>query len=185
MPEYLFDTEPGYSGDMFAASRGAILATVMDRAGTPLNLLEIGVWEGRGACWLLDNLLTHPDSRYTGVDNWTAPPGIPAVASRNLAFHRGKARILTGDSRLVVPELEGLFDVVVIDGLHTYSGCYADMANCWTKIRSGGMLVVDDYGYPGLDGVAAAVDEWRGQMRMDFTYRDSTVTAVAFKKPEQ
>jgi predicted O-methyltransferase YrrM len=182
MHEYVFDTEPGYSGDMSVAVQEAVRATLWDRVGTPLNLLEVGVWEGRGACWLLDNLLTHPDSRYVGVDAWVSPPGIPTVAGHNLALHGPKATLITGDSRLVVPHLQAVFDAAVVDGLHTFQGCYADLVNCWPKVRPGGVMIVDDYRYPGLEGVGQAVDHFARARGLTFAYN---AMAVAFRKPER
>ena len=43
-----------------------------ERAARPLRALEIGVWEGRTATWLLDDVLVHPRARWVGVD--FAPP---------------------------------------------------------------------------------------------------------------
>ncbi|HEY9703359.1 MAG TPA: class I SAM-dependent methyltransferase [Allocoleopsis sp.] len=35
-----------------------------------LNVLEIGSWEGRSTCWLLDNILTHPTTKITCIDTF-------------------------------------------------------------------------------------------------------------------
>jgi predicted O-methyltransferase YrrM len=183
MPEYEFDTEPGYTGDMTVAVKAVAEAVLKDKYGTPLWLLEIGVWEGRGACWWLDTVLTHPDSAYVGVDNWTSPPGIPHVASRNLAHHR-KATLIHGDSREVVLNLPGSFDVIVVDGLHTKEGCYADLVNGWDKLRPGGVMIVDDYGYPGLDGIKLAVDHFTTARGLEFIFRNQDVTAVAMRRDD-
>ncbi len=37
-------------------------------AGQPIQALEIGSYEGRSAVWLLQEILTHPESRLTCVD---------------------------------------------------------------------------------------------------------------------
>jgi hypothetical protein len=38
-------------------------------AGQPgIQALEIGSLEGRSACWLLENILTHPTARLTAID---------------------------------------------------------------------------------------------------------------------
>ena len=33
-----------------------------------IHYLEIGVFEGRSAVWMLENILTHPSSKLTGID---------------------------------------------------------------------------------------------------------------------
>jgi predicted O-methyltransferase YrrM len=154
---YVFNTEAGYFGDMSEGIRRAIRASVPEMEGKPFRLLEIGVWEGRSACWLLDNLLTHPDSRYIGIDLWVSPPDIPGIAMANLAHHGSKAYIITGDSRIEVPRLRDTFPLVVVDGNHAEDGCYADLVNCWEKLTAGGVIVCDDYRYPGIPGVPLAV----------------------------
>lgn len=39
-------------------------------AGKPTLYLELGVFEGMSMCWMLQKVLTHPDSRAVGVDPW-------------------------------------------------------------------------------------------------------------------
>ena len=33
-----------------------------------IHYLEVGVYEGRSAIWMLENILTHPSSTLTGID---------------------------------------------------------------------------------------------------------------------
>ena len=179
---YIFGAIPGYHDDMTDPIRRAARATLRDRVGVPTKLLEVGVWEGRSACWMLDNILTHPDSRYIGVDAWVSPPEVPVTARQHLAYHGAKATLITGDSRVEVPDFPPTFHAAIVDGLHTYEGCRIDLANCWGKLLSGGIMIVDDYSYPGLFGVKRAVDEWMAETGVDFAYRDAAATAVAFKK---
>jgi hypothetical protein len=37
-------------------------------AGRPVNFLELGSYEGRSTVWMLESLLTHPQSHITCVD---------------------------------------------------------------------------------------------------------------------
>ncbi len=39
-----------------------------------LNFLEIGCWEGRATCWLLENILTDSTSKITVVDTFGGSP---------------------------------------------------------------------------------------------------------------
>lgn len=39
-----------------------------DMAGRPVNFLELGSYEGRSTVWMLESLLTHPQSHITCVD---------------------------------------------------------------------------------------------------------------------
>ena len=42
--------------------------------GRPIRALEIGSFEGRSARWIVDTLLTHPESRLDCVDTWEGSP---------------------------------------------------------------------------------------------------------------
>ena len=176
---YIFGTIPGYHDDMTDPIRRAARATLRDRVGVPTKLLEVGVWEGRSACWMLDNVLTHPDSRYVGIDAWVSPPEVPVTARKHLAYHGNKAVLLTGDSQIEVPDLSPTFHVAVVDGLHTYEGCLIDLANCWSKLLPGGIMIADDYDYPNLPGVKQAIEEFAKNRVLPFLYKE---VAVAFRK---
>ena len=39
-------------------------------AGKPIIYLEIGVFEGLSMVWMMQQILTHPDSRAVGIDPW-------------------------------------------------------------------------------------------------------------------
>jgi len=179
--QYVFNTIPGYSQDFSGGIREAAKAVLKPYVGQSIKLLEIGVWEGRSACWLLDNVLTHPNARYVGVDCWVSPPQVPVSARRHLAYHGVKARIIDGDSEVVVPKLTEKFHAVVIDGGHSREKCAADLKNTWQKLLPGGILICDDYAYPGLPEVPAAVDEFQDAHKDDLVLLFKAV-AIAFRK---
>lgn len=55
-------------------------------------------------------------------------------------------------------------DMVLVDGGHAYQDVTGDIA-VWPKVvKSGGLLVFHDYGWPSLPGVARAVDEAFGDV---------------------
>ncbi|MCK9568758.1 class I SAM-dependent methyltransferase [Candidatus Pacearchaeota archaeon] len=160
---YVFATLPGYGTDMTSALRLAVRKTLTDVVGAPLQYLEIGIWEGRSGCWMLDNVLTHPDSHYLGIDNWTSPSQVPILARKHLGYHGIKSEILDGDSKKIVPQLTRTFDIGFVDGDHTENGCYIDLCNVWNKLNVGGTLIADDYKYPNLPGVHAAIDRFEAE----------------------
>jgi predicted O-methyltransferase YrrM len=52
---------------------------------------------------------------------------------------------------------DGFFDLVFVDGDHTYAGATADLAAWWPKLRPGGIFCGDDYLWAE---VKQAVDEF-------------------------
>lgn len=142
---------------------------------TPLVYLEIGVFEGRSACWMLDHVMTHPDSRYIGIDPWADYEGregaaIELLAIANLASHREKAELIRGDSRWVLRQTRWRpesIDVAYIDGDHRAEAVLTDSVLIWPLIRPGGVLIWDDYGNrgknrsvrKGVDAFLSCLDE--------------------------
>ncbi len=135
-----------------------------DRLPRPLRLLEIGVWEGRSALWMLDNL---GPAEYIGIDPWDIafldqkkfPPteegrakgrAIEELARANLA-PLANARLIKGSSQIVLvdPQYADIFrpesfGFVYIDGMHTYAAVMADACNVWPLVQVGGVVVWDD-----------------------------------------
>lgn len=132
-----------------------------------VNYLEVGLFEGRSAIWMLENILTHPDSRLTGIDIF--PPGLKEVWLYNLQLsgYQEKATTITGYSRHALRKLPlNSFDVVYIDGSHTADDIITDMTLSWDLLKPGGILIVDDYllrpalDYPDELRPRAAVDSF-------------------------
>ena len=121
----------------------------------PISYLEIGIYEGRSACWMLDNILIHPESKYTGIDI-----NVQGVAKKNLESHKGKVTIHEGDSSLIVPKINEKFDIIYIDGDHSVLGALTDSVLCWNKAKK--FILWDDYrmfcpGHRVFDSVAAFI----------------------------
>jgi hypothetical protein len=121
------------------------LAEFVGRPG--LAVLEIGSCEGRSAIWLLENVLTDPSSRITCIDPFYLP-------WRNFRFDynvrlSGKADQVVkrkGKSQDIVPEFPAnSFDIIYIDGSHLAADVLLDALLSWTRLKSGGVLVFDDY----------------------------------------
>jgi hypothetical protein len=128
--------------------------------GRAIDLVEIGVCEGRSAVESFATLLQHPDSTYTGVDIWLMNPR--HRAERNIAaVSGGRHQLIDGDA---LDSAKGAFDVVYIDGNHSHNGCLLDLNRWQTTVRADGVIVVDDYGTAELPGdnpgVKTATDQW-------------------------
>lgn len=111
-----------------------------------LRYLEIGVWEGRSAVYMLDNY----ECDYTGVELNPQPHLL-----YNLKNY--PKTLIIGDSRMVLKILRGYWDLVYIDGSHEYDVVKQDISNSWPLLEEGGILLLDDY---GMDDVKKAVDEF-------------------------
>ncbi len=145
------------------------IVTACGLGAQPLQILEVGSFEGRSACWFSDNLLDHQDSQLICVDTFrggdehqkflqTEHPDLLKTflgkvdllgkCRANVARSRNssKVTILEGESASILPTLRGqMFDMIYIDGSHHSEDVLLDGVNAWHLLKDGGALVFDDY----------------------------------------
>jgi predicted O-methyltransferase YrrM len=151
------------------------------------NILEIGVAYGYHADFVCTLL---PSINYIGVDPYQAnydPNDIFCsdvqklfddqdtqnamnrlfkVVSSNLNKYDGRARLIREKSWVAAEQFQdGVFDLVYIDGDHTYEGVVKDLAAWFPKVRKGGMICGDDIGWLG---VRQAVDEFFIKLKKEY-----------------
>jgi predicted O-methyltransferase YrrM len=138
------------------------LARFQGRDG--IRAVEIGTYEGRAACWLLDNVLTGRNCELTCIDPHSydhadavsgerfsslRPETVRATWLENLADAVAAERC-----RLVrEPSSEGLqlflplpqWDFVYVDGSHLARCCLEDSILVWERLHPGGICIWDDY----------------------------------------
>ena len=124
-------------------------------AGKPeLRFLEVGSYEGQSALWFLRNILTHPSSKLLCVDTWHAGEDMPYVEDdrllttflNNVDSYRANCGIMRGRSQDILPKLEhDTYDFAYIDGSHTAANVLADSVLVWPLLKSGAILIWDDY----------------------------------------
>lgn len=118
-------------------------------SGRPgLRALEIGSFEGRSTLWLCENILTAEDARIDCLDLFATDPVHGDYLSRfrhNTSEHTWKVREVHGPSFEGLRKVEGPYDIVYIDGLHSAFGALADGVMSWPMLKVGGVMVFDDY----------------------------------------
>jgi hypothetical protein len=119
----------------------------------PQRVLEVGVMSGGGISAVLDG---HAPSALVLCDYWS-----PEYKGSNYRSHdhidtlllgksfAGTAQYLDGNSHVLLKQYRAdnptsEFDLIHVDGDHSYSGALADIRDCWPMLRQGGCMVVDD-----------------------------------------
>jgi len=109
-----------------------------------LKFLEIGAFEGRTSVWLLDNVLTGKNSTLACVD---IDP--PENLEHNLKGHAGKVFLYKAFSyEWFIEELRdggGIYDLGYVDGDHNAPGVLEDAVLMWRALKTGGIMIFDDY----------------------------------------
>jgi hypothetical protein len=119
-----------------------------------VNYLEVGIFEGRSLLWMLENVLTHPTARVTGIDPFADPFYTRKSSAYKETFYSNlkasgseeKARIIEGYSQTELRKLPvESFDIIYIDGSHDAADVLEDAILSWRLLKDGGLLILDDY----------------------------------------
>lgn len=111
-----------------------------------IHYLEIGLYEGRSAIWMLENILTDPSARLTGIDVFDGPVKERYFANIERTGVANKVKTIVAPSQTV---LRGLtlesFDIIYVDGSHDKADVLEDAVLCYRLLKEGGILILDDY----------------------------------------
>lgn len=122
-------------------------------AGERLDFLQIGAFTGDASLWLLDNILTHPESTLTDVDPWSGDPGLEGFDwwtageeyNRKMSSHFGKVIPMQLLSDEFFKKNTKTYDIIYIDGDHLASAVLRDALNAFDCLADDGLLIFDDY----------------------------------------
>ena len=127
-------------------------AEYKDRPG--LRILEVGCCEGQSTLWWLKMYLNGDNSSITCIDPYMAkwyddPLNEIRLPTTKSTFEVFKSNILDkydkdkvifykNNSAQVLPSLKGPYDIIYIDGDHSYEGVKNDLQQSYYKIKNGG-----------------------------------------------
>ena len=123
--------------------------------GLPCRVLEIGTWEGASALTWLE-----AGADLLCVDAWEDYPTSPGDAEKAyIKFKENCPNVMhiRGKSADVLPKIrKSEFDIVFIDGDHTYDIVKQDIALAMPLLRLGGIICGDDLNIQAYDSPKAA-----------------------------
>lgn len=134
------------------------------------RIIEVGSYQGRSTRAMLDNSEAH----LWCVDSWADTVGSPEAYEaflKNIQDKKGQVTILHMRSdqaaKLLIAEYgPESFDMVFIDGGHSYKVVKADILTYTTLVRVGGIVCGHDYATPKFKGISRAVDELMGEFNL-------------------
>jgi sulfatase maturation enzyme AslB (radical SAM superfamily)/predicted O-methyltransferase YrrM len=112
-----------------------------------LKYLEIGAYEGQSSSWVLKNILTDPTCTGTLIEPFFVE-GVKQRFYKNMQIHKLLSRldVYEEPSETALLRLPpGSFDLIYVDGNHTYEGVMSDALKSWPLLKVDGILVFDDY----------------------------------------
>jgi len=140
----------------------------------PIRYLEIGTFYGANLFSVGRSYAHHPDSRMYCIDPWVDYKDYPEYKgrqesvyeafSRNLesSGQKEKITVIRGFSHTEIPKFEDdFFDIVYIDGNHEPEYVLEDAVLAFRKLKVGGYMIFDDYGWGGPDLTTRGIDAFR------------------------
>ena len=125
----------------------------------PKNVLEIGSYEGKAACWLAQTLgdvhidcvdtwegsFEHSDIDMRATEErWFRNTELAYLQYKNASFTQWKGTLREQYCDII--ELRPTpYDLIYIDGSHRAADVLSDAVLAWPLLRSGGVMIFDDY----------------------------------------
>lgn len=130
--------------------------------GKPINMLEIGSFEGRSTVWFLENILTHQESSINCIDTFSGDQqavdmnvslkGVKERFLENTKKYINKVFLTIKDSQSALKTIQPYkYDLIYIDGSHYQTDVLHDAVLCWDILKKDGILIFDDYGMEFID----------------------------------
>jgi predicted O-methyltransferase YrrM len=145
-----------FTKDWFSINIPSWEIILNDLANKPnINGLEIGVFQGRSTCWLLENIFTHPTATLNAVDTFQGNVehvGMPEIDNlftvfvTNTAEYGNKLTTFKMSSQNYLTSFKNTYDFIYVDGDHHAWACLEDMVLSWPQLKKNGIMIVDDYG---------------------------------------
>lgn len=128
------------------------------QAGIPLSVCQVGAFVGDASVWLMENVLTHPDSVLYDVDPWTGWTKVEAEqydwedveATYNSKMEKYKDKLLKFKMHpdiFFTKTIADQFDFVFINGSKQSVQVLKDITGAFNSLKEGGLICVNGYNY--------------------------------------
>jgi len=135
-------------------------------ADREIKCLQIGAYTGDATKWMVENILKQPHSFLVDVDTWE---GSDEAIHHNMDWkdvyktYTDKNATAIFDQKVLTMQMtsdryfagigeEQIFDFIYVDGDHTAFAVLRDGSNAYDKLKVGGILAFDDYGWSESKG---------------------------------
>ena len=163
----------------------------------PIKYLEIGVRYGGFMFSVEKTYGFHKDSKLYGIDPWEDYPEYGEYISEQKDIYKSFLKNLANfpNNNKIIPirgyshkELsrfpDDFFDIIYIDGNHEPDYVMEDAVLSFRKLKKGGFIVFDDYGWGGEDMVKKGVDGFLQGYHKKIKYIGEYLTQVFVQKLE-
>jgi len=171
------------------------LVNVNDFNNKPINYLEIGAFYGANIISVAKTYGLHNDSKLYCIDPWEDYDEYPEYKNEQSSIYnsfisniensgvKDKIIINRGYSNVEIPKLQDeFFDIIYIDGNHEPEYVLEDAVLSFRKLKKGGIMIFDDYGWGGPDLTQKGIDGFLSGYHKRIKYLGEMVTQVFIQK---
>jgi predicted O-methyltransferase YrrM len=164
---------------------------VNDYKDKPINYLEIGTFYGANLLSVANTYCLHSDSKLYCIDPWEDYKDYPEYKNEQETIYKSfmnnvensgiknKIIINRGYSNNVIPNLEdNFFDIIYIDGNHEPDYVLEDAVLSFRKLKIGGIMIFDDYGWGGPDLTKRGIDGFLSGYHKKITFLGEKDTQI-------
>jgi predicted O-methyltransferase YrrM len=161
----------------------------------PINYLEIGTFYGANILSVAKSYGLHNDSKLYCIDPWEDYNDYPEYKNQQTNIYntfinnveksgeKNKIVINRGYSNSEIPKFEdSFFDIIYIDGNHEPEYVLEDAVLCFRKLKVGGIMIFDDYGWGGPDLTQKGIDGFLSGYHKRITNLGNVITQVFIRK---
>jgi hypothetical protein len=162
---------------------------------SPIRYAEIGAFYGANMVSVAETYGSHPDSLLIAIDPWTDYVDYPEYKGQQMTIYDAFARniercglrdritVERGYSHEILPTLEdNSFDIIYIDGNHEPEYVLEDAVLSFRKLKTGGHLIFDDYGWGGPDLTKRGIDAFMNGYHKRITVLGERESQVFIRK---
>jgi len=144
---------------------------INDYKDKPINYLEIGAFYGANILSVANSYGLHKDSKLYCIDPWEDYAEYSEYKNEQSNIYcsfinnieksgvRQKIIINRGYSNKEIPKFQDdFFDIIYIDGNHEPEYVLEDAVLSFRKLKKGGIMIFDDYGWGGPDLTQRGID---------------------------
>lgn len=137
----------------------------------PIRYAEVGVFYGANLISVAESYAAHPDSKMYAIDPWIDYDEYPEYKNQQMSIYETFQRNIEGAgitqrlnilrefSHIALQSLDdNSFDIIYIDGNHNPEYVLEDAVIAFRKVKVGGHLIFDDYGWGGPDLTQKGID---------------------------
>ena len=175
-----FDENPKqFTGIMYRTAFDWL--SMMPLADRPINYLEIGAFYGANVMTVCETYAKHNDSKVFTIDPWEdydeyseykgRQPQTYELFKQNVEPYGDKVVVTRGYSHQKIPLFpDAFFDMIYIDGNHEPEFVLEDAVLSFRKLKVGGFLIFDDFGWGGPDmttrGIMAFLQAYHKRVKL-------------------